>query len=317
MYPAHASVRSPPYPEPVIVHLNGKLVPRSQARIDPFDRGFIFGDALYEGLRAFDATIYGLDLHARRMRAGLEECAIRGFDPEDLGPLSRELLDANGLVDAFVYWQVSRGAPADAAASKDLRKRIPGEEIERPTVFAYCVPLPGVEGCVAPKQVHAATVRDTRWTRCHIKSTSLMGNVLHALESARAGEEDAIMVRDGFATEASSTNLFVARGGRIATPPVDKGFNLAGITREKILRARPDIEVREIGEGELLDADEIMLAGTITMIASVTRLNGRAVGSGGVGPQAASLYETLVADIRDECAPRGAVRPGASARSGA
>lgn len=287
----------------MIVYLNGELVARAEARIDPFDRGFLFGDGLYEGLRAFDGTIYGLSLHESRLRGALAECRI-DFDAGALGPLSRDLLAANGLRDAFVYWQITRGAPAPDAQSKDLRKRIPGREIARPTVFGYCVPLPGVNECVAPKVVRASTVRDTRWTRCHVKSVSLMGNVLHAIEAAEAGEDDAIMVRNGFATEASSTNLFVVKDGRIATPPVDKGFNLRGVTREKLLRVVPGIEVREVAERELRDADEILLAGTITMVAAVTRLDGRPVGDGGAGRAARTLYDALVADIRAECAAR-------------
>ena len=285
----------------MIVHLNDRLVPREDARIDPFDRGFIFGDGLYEGLRAFDGTIYGLDLHAARLSAGLRSCSIKGFDANSLGALSRDLLDANNLADAFVYWQITRGAPSLDASPKDIRKRIPGAEIARPTVFGYCVPLPGVDACVAPKEVHAASVEDTRWSRCDIKSISLMGNVLAAIDAARAGEDDAILVRDGFVTEGSSTNLFVARDGRIATPPVDRGFNLQGVTRDKILRVMPHIEVREIAAEELRRADEIMLAGTITMVASVTRLDGRLVGEGKIGKAALSMYDALVADIRREC----------------
>jgi D-alanine transaminase len=293
----------------MIVHLNGALVPRDKARIDPFDRGFLFGDGLYEGLRAFDSVIYGLDLHAERLRMGLAESRLDGFDAADLGSLSAELLEANGLRDAFVYWQITRGAPDPESMTKDLRKRIPGAEIPRPTVFGYCIPLPGAAECRAPKEVHAATVQDTRWTRCNIKSISLMGNVLHAIEAAETGEDDAIMLRDGRATEASSTNLFVAKDGRIATPPVDRGFNLRGITREKMLRVMPQVQVREIAEEELGAADEIMLAGTITMIASVTRLNGRPVGQGNTGPAALSMYEALVADIRKECGARANYTP--------
>lgn len=288
----------------MIVHLNGQLVPREEARIDPFDRGFIFGDGLYEGLRAFDSVIYGLDLHAARLSAGLRQCSITGFDANLLDELSRDLLDANRLCDAFVYWQITRGAPSLDASPKDIRKRIPGAEIARPTVFGYCVPLPGVDACVAPKEIHAAIVEDTRWSRCDIKSISLMGNVLAAIDAANLGEQDAVLVRDGFVTEGSSTNLFVAKGGRISTPPVDRGFNLRGVTRDKMLRVMPEIEVREISVGELLHADEIMLAGTITMIASVTRLDGKPVGSGEVGAHARTMYDALVSDIRRECVAR-------------
>lgn len=286
----------------MILHLNGTLVDREHARIDPLDRGFLFGDGLYEGLRAFDGVVYGLDLHAERMRAGLDECRIRGFDPGALGPLSESLLRANDLRDAFVYWQVTRGAPVPGTPAPQLRRRIPGAEISRPTVLGYCVPLPGIDQCVAPKAIHAASVADTRWTRCHIKSISLMGNVLHAIEAANSDHpaDDSIMVRDGLVTEASSTNLFASIGGRIVTPPVDRGWNLRGVTRAKILRRVPSVEVRDITLDELRRADEVMLAGTITMVAAVTRLDGRPVGDGQPGPACGLLYDALVADIREE-----------------
>ncbi|MBX3351624.1 MAG: aminotransferase class IV [Phycisphaeraceae bacterium] len=288
----------------MILHLNGQLVAREHARIDPLDRGFLFGDGLYEGLRAFDAVVYGLDLHVERMRSGLEESRIDGFDASSLGKLSEELLDANHLRDAFVYWQITRGSPAPGTPAAHLRKRIPGDEISRPTVMGYCVPLPGIGACVGPKAIHAAIVEDTRWTRCHIKSISLMGNVLHALEAAHAPEpaDDSIMARGGVVSEASSTNLFASIGGRIVTPPVDRGWNLRGVTRAKILRRVPGIEVRDITVDQLRAADEIMLAGTITMVAGVTRLDGRAVGDGRPGPACRTLYDALVGDIRDEIA---------------
>lgn len=288
----------------MIIHLNGQLVPRENARIDPLDRGFLFGDGLYEGLRAFDGVVYGLDLHTERLRAGLDESSIHGFDPFSLGRLSDELLDANNLRDAFLYWQITRGAPAPGTPAAHIRKRIPGDEIVRPTVMGYCVPLPGIDACAGPKEILAAIVEDTRWTRCHIKSISLMGNVLHALEAAHAPEpaDDSIMAREGVVSEASSTNLFASIGGRIVTPPVDRGWNLRGVTRAKILRRVPSIEVRDISVDELRAADEIMLAGTITMVASVTRLDGRTVGEGRPGPACRSLYDALLGDIREEIA---------------
>ena len=171
--------------------------------------------------------VYGLDLHAEPHREGLNECRIRGFDPNSLGALSDELLRANSLRDAFVYWQVTRGAPAPGTPAAQLRKRIPGDEIARPTVLGYCVPLPGIDQCVAPRSIRAATVEDTRWTRCHIKSISLMGNVLHAIEAAHSAHpaDDSIMVRGVRHRGVVHQPLRVHRR-RTVTPPVDRGWNL-------------------------------------------------------------------------------------------
>ena len=123
----------------MIVHLNGSLLDADAARISPFDRGFLFGDGVYEGLRASRSHIIGLPEHVDRLRDGLAETRIAGFDPESLGPISHALLDANGLADAFIYWQITRGVPLPG---QPLRQRVPGAG--PPTVFGYAAPLPAL-----------------------------------------------------------------------------------------------------------------------------------------------------------------------------
>ena len=117
----------------MIVHLNGELVPRAEARLDPFDRGFLFADGVYEGLRADGGRVIAAGYHADRLAAGLRECGISGFDAGELEPMTEGLLRANGLSEAFVYWQVTRGAPA---AGRPVRARL-AEADQRPTVFGY------------------------------------------------------------------------------------------------------------------------------------------------------------------------------------
>ncbi len=289
------------------VYLQGEFVAAEKARVSAFDRGFVMGDGVYEGLRACEGVIVGLGAHVERMRAGLAETRIEGFEAGDLGTLSEALLDANGLREAFVYWQVTRGAPSRFEDPTALRTRSPSARAGfAPTVFGFCHALPGLETYVEPASRSASVLPDLRWHRGHIKSISLMGSVLASVEAAEEGADDAILVRDGVVAEGTATNVVISKGGRLATPPVRGGAILCGVTRKLILEEEPSIEVRDISEEELRTADEVMLIGTLTMVASVTRLDGKPVGAGKVGPASRSLLETLVRAIRKDVAAASA-----------
>lgn len=286
---------------PVLVHLNGQLVPAERAAVSAFDRGFLFGDGVYEGIRAFGARIFAGLLHVQRMRAGLAETRIEGFDPAALLPLSLELLRANGLHDASIYWQVTRGAPRDVTDAGALRNRIPGRSSGyAPTVFGYGAPMPPVSAYLEPKAKRVAVRPDTRWLRGHVKSISQMGGVLAAYEADEDGAEDAILLRDGLVTEGIATNVFVSIGGEIVTPPEGGGLILPGVTRRILLDADPTIRVGEVTERDLRRADEVMLAGTFTMVAAATTLDGLPVGDGRVGPAARRLLKTLTGAVERE-----------------
>lgn len=287
----------------MIVYLNGDLLPRDCARVSVFDRGFVFGDGVYEGLRAVpgrgsDTRIVGLRGHEERMAYGLREAGI-AWDVSRLGPLSAELLAANAMRDAFVYWQVTRGTPTGAMP---VRQRVPGKGME-PTVFAYCSPQPPIESFKVPVSKSAVAIRDIRWEMGRLKSISLMGNVWCAMHADAMGADDAILLRggeDGVVGEGLATNvILVTRSGEICTPSLDSAPILAGVTRAILLRERPEIRERAVRAVELRDASEVMLIGTTTMVASVTRLDGRAVGEGVPGPAARSLLAALVAAIRE------------------
>lgn len=283
------------------VYLNGEFVDAANARVSVFDRAFLFGDGVYEGLRSFDGVVVGLGAHVERMRAGLEETRIQGFDVSELGALSARLLEANGLRDAFLYWQVTRGAPSRFGDGAAVRSRAPAASAGfAPTVFGFCYELPGLESYVEPVERSAAVRPDMRWTRGHIKSVSLMGGVLASLEAIEENADDAILVRDGWVTEGTATNVVISKGGCLYTPPLGGGAILAGVTRRLILEEDSSVESRPISEEELRGADEVMLVGTSTMVVSVTRLDGKRVGSGKVGPGARSLLGSLVRAIRKD-----------------
>lgn len=294
----------------VIVHLNGRLVPLEQASISPLDRGFIFGDGIYEGLRSFEYKMRSMDRHIARMRAGLDEARIP-WDPSDLTRLSEELIRANAMPDAFVYWQVTRGAPGPG---QPVRSRIPTGPV-RPTVFGYCSPVPAISAFTTPPTIKMVTRPDMRWTRGHVKSTSLIAGVISAIEAAEEGGADALLVRDGLLAEGTYANVVVALDREdgsieIATPALTSPPILAGVTRSLELDAVPEMVVRTIEARELARAREIMLVGTTTMVTSVTHLDGRAIGGGVPGPVAKKLLRALVESLCDEL---GLVNPYASA----
>jgi D-alanine transaminase len=272
----------------MIVCLNGQLVPVERAAVSVLDRGFLFGDGVYEGLRTTRGRVIALDRHIERMRGGLAESRI-DFDPIALVEPTRGLLEANNAPDAFVYWQVTRGTPRPG---DPVRQRLPSPMT--PTVLAYVQPVPALASLRDPVAKSCAVIPDFRWLRGHVKSIALHGNVMAAIEGAEAGCDDVIFVRDGVVAEASSSNVFVLLGGRLVTPSLDSASFLAGVTRSLLLDAMPEIETRVLTERELRQADEVMLAGTLTMIASVTRLDGRPVGSGRPGPGARALLRTLI-----------------------
>lgn len=281
------------------VHLNGTLIDEREAHVSVLDRGFLFGDGVYEVVRYFSRHGVGLDAHARRLARSLAlariDAARRGFDPRALGALCAALLEANGLEDAIVYLQVTRGAARS-------RSHVPAEELT-PTVFAMATAAPPLSTLVAPQEIAAITAEDTRWTRCEIKTTALMGNILHLLEAAETGASESILHRRGLVGEGAYSNVAVVSRGTLATPPIDEDPPiLHGTARADLLRAARALgipaEVREVTTDELMRADEVMITSSSRLASAVTRLDGRAVGDGRTGPVTRRLFDAM----RDEIA---------------
>ncbi|MBA4119094.1 MAG: hypothetical protein C0513_00060 [Isosphaera sp.] len=306
----------------MLVHLNGELVEHSRAAVSPFDRGFLFGDALYEGLRAFghpsdppDAPprIIGLGLHAERLARGLAACGL-DWDPALLGPLTGALLAANALRDAFVYWQVSRGTPD--LSRGPARARVPAAAL-RPTVFGYATPLPPIDfsPAAAPPVKAAATAPDTRWSLGSIKSTSLLANVLAAIDAHhRHRADEAILLRPtpggALVSEGTHTNVILAHADpagpndaadpldarALSTPDLTAAPALEGVTLRLLHQAEPRLRARPVHAHELHSAREIILIGTTTMVTSVGVIDGRAVPEA-PGPVARALRRRLLSLI--------------------
>lgn len=290
----------------MLIHLNSQIVPRDCAVVSVFDRGFLFGDGVYEGLRTTRGRVIGLDRHVERMRAGLSEARISGFDPAGLGDLTTELIRANGLSEAGVYWQVTRGTPPEGAPP---RARLPHPGT-RPTVMGFAVPMKAPEAYVSPEVRRLSLRPDTRWTRGHLKSIALLGGVLAAIEADELGADDAVMHKDGLVTEGTATNVFAVIGGKMVTPSLESAPMLAGVTRALILAEDSSIEVRPVTVEELRRADEVMLTGTYTMVSAGSTLDGAPIGKGGVpGDGARRLLSVLLRAIeRDVHSPHALAR---------
>lgn len=287
-------------PDAALVHLDGRLVRGDEARVSAWDRGFLLGDGVYEYVRYFAGVGVALDLHEARLARSLELTGIRGFDARMLGSIGRGLLEANGLRDAGVYLQVTRGAGT-------TRSHMPTPGLV-PTVFAFATPSAPLEAFTEPEEMRAIVRPDLRWHRCEVKTIALAGNVLALIEAQAAGADECILVRDGLVGEGAYTNAAVVRGGTLVTPPVDDGAApvLHGTMRHWMLDAARDacvrVDVRRIRAEELAGASEVLVQSSRRLVSGVSHLDGVPVGDGAPGPVCRALFDAMRARIVREIA---------------
>ena len=284
-----------------IAHFNGQLLPMDRISISPLDRGFIFGDGVYEVIPVYEGVLLRGREHFERLQRSMDEIRLRNPHTVDQWiALTRELLKHHPGNQA-VYIQVTRGAP-------NKRDHIIPEGIT-PTVFMMSNPLVNPSKEQVESGVACVTARDFRWEKCNIKSTSLLGNVLARQISADAGAAETIMFRNGFLTEAAASNVFVVQRGIVAAPPQDN-LILMGITYELLTRLAAEgtvnLEIRPVTQAEVRAADEIWLSSSTKEVLAVTTLDGEPVGAGKPGPvfrRMHALYQEYKAKLRE----RGAV----------
>ncbi len=280
----------------MIVYLNGNWRPLSEAHISVEDRGFMFADGVYEVVRYFNGRGLAMDEHVERLSQSLEAIRIPMPDGADLDRISDTLVEKNQMPDASVYWQVTRGvAPR--------RHAFPLHPTE-PTVLAMAYPAEPLTADQPIRAIAAITRPDIRWRACSIKSTMLIPAVLDAQAAVEADCQLAILVRDGHVIEGSSSSVFAVQGDQLLTHPLD-GTLLDSITRRIAIRlAEPcGLKVREkpVSVEAFCQSDEVIAVGTTTLIASVTQIDRKPVGSGQVGPVAAKLFEAFKKHVQDEC----------------
>ena len=283
-----------------IVYLNGEFIPLADAKIPVLDRGFIFGDGIYEVIPVYSRHPFRLAEHLVRFQRSHD--AIRIPNPltdAEWTRLVQDLVARNAGDDQSIYLQVTRGvAKRDHAFPKDAKQ----------TVFGMSSPLSTPAKDAIENGVHAITAIDYRWLKCDVKSTSLLGNVLLRQAAADAGAIEVVMFRDGFLTEGSSSNVFVVKNGTILATPKDN-LVLPGITYDVVVElARANampLEVRQISEAEVLAADEIWVTSSTKEVLAVSTLNERAVGNGKPGAVFRRMHE-LYQDFKREVMRRAA-----------
>ena len=268
-------------------------MPISEAKISPMDRGFLFGDGIYEVVPSYDAKLVGFDLHMQRMQNGLDSIGIKlAMGLDDWRNIAQTLIEKNGNGNLGLYFHVSRGT--------DIKRFHAYPEDVLPTVFAYTFAIPGatIADKKSVQQFRVVSAQDLRWKRCQIKSTSLLGNVMHFQQGQDAGVHETILYnRQDELTEASSCNVFIVKNGVVITPSLDNQL-LPGITRNMlldILRKDGKLQVQErvVSMSEVKAADELWLTSSSKDIAPVVELDGQPVGNGKVGDiwlRAQTLY---------------------------
>jgi D-alanine transaminase len=263
-----------------ICYLNGNFLPLAEARVSPLDRAFLFGDAVYEVLPVYAARPFRLREHVDRLNRSLAGIRMPAPLPHaGWAQLCRELISRNSARDAYLYFQVSRGA--------EFGRNHAWPDDMKPTVFGYATALEPLSPAVLEQGVSAVTAADTRWARRDIKSTALLANILLKKLSADAGAFETIMLENGELTEGSSTTVHVVKAGVIHTPPNGHQI-LPGTTRDVVTELASRLGLRSastrISESQLRAADEIWLAFATRGLLPVTALDGAPIGAGKPGP---------------------------------
>lgn len=265
------------------VYLNGEYMDQENARIPVSDRGFIFGDGIYEVIRSVNGRLFRENEHLDRLEEGLKALGINP-DAErktNIPQIARELLSRNHLLEgeATVYLQVTRGSAWPRTHT------FPEPPVDA-TIFLSASPFsPHTD--LHKNGVDVITVSDVRWTRCNLKTVQLLPNTLARQQAKEAGVNSAVMIRDGVVTESPNANIFAVKEGTLYTFPVSN-YILNGITRQLVLDIAEELQIPikqvPVREEEIYGLDELFFSGTTTDIQPVVVVNGRMVGNGRPGP---------------------------------
>jgi D-alanine transaminase len=267
------------------VFLNGRFLPIEEARVPVLDRGFIFGDGVYELVPVYSRIPFRLEEHLARLERSLAAVRMRNpYGRAEWRELIAQLVARQPFEDQGVYFQVTRGvAKRDHAFPKDAA----------PTVFMMANPLVTPPAELVEHGAAAVTATDERWLRCDIKTISLVGNCLLRQLSADVGAAETILFRDGRLTEASASNVFVVSNGAILSPP-KSNLILPGITYDVVVELAQaegiPVRFREIAREEVFAADEVWVTSSSREVLAIVTLDGRPVGTGKPGPMFRRMY---------------------------
>lgn len=277
---------------------NDQIVERGDVKIDIEDRGYQYGDGLYEVVRVYNGHLYMMEEHLDRLWSGAEKIRMQlPFSKEELTTNLKKLVKIEGINEGKLYFQVTRGIDSPRNHALPDPKKVRG--VLTANIRPYERPLEKMETGIT-----VAVVPDTRWLHCDIKSLSLMGNVLSLDEARQKGFDDAVLVRDGKVTEASAANFWVVKDGTIYTHP-DGNLILPGITKKKILELARELEIpvkeEAVYEEELFEADECFVSGSLTEIVPVVKVNDHIVGTGKPGKITKQLLKAYIAGVEAVC----------------
>lgn len=273
-----------------IAYLNGQFLPIEQAKVPALDRGFLFGDGVYEVVPVYAGKLFRFKQHIVRLENSLRGISLPMEQSlQDWANICHQLIERNQLNNASIYLQITRGVYTER--NHDFPAN------PKPTIFAMISALPEVQPQPSDKDlrgVSVITAEDIRWQRCDIKAITLLANCMLKQQALECGASDTILVRGGVAYETTSSNLFIVRDGVIITPPLSEHL-LPGITRDFVLWLAEKhgilTEQRLIPEHELLQADEVWLTSSTKEIRPVTRVNDVIIGIGTAGPVWRQMYD--------------------------
>ena len=268
-----------------LVYLNGEYLPLNEAKVSVLDRGFIFGDGVYEVIPSYGCKALRFEHHMQRLQNSL--AAVRIDNPLSNSQwleIIEKLIANTDSQDQYIYLHITRGV-----ASRD--HRFPDKV--KPTVFVMSSVLKSVDPDILQSGVAAVTLDDIRWQYCNIKAIALLPNILLRQQAVDKGAAEAILIRDGYMTEGAASNVFIVKNGIIKTPPKDQRL-LPGITRDLIVEIAQThnmpVEEVAISESEFLSADEIWLSSSTKEILPVTQINAKPLGNGKPGPVWQDMY---------------------------
>ena len=269
-----------------LVYLNGEYLPLNEAKVSVLDRGFIFGDGVYEVIPSYGAKALRFEHHMQRLQDSLD--AVRITNPlsnAEWQEIIDKLIAATDSQDQYIYLHITRGV-----ASRD--HQFPDDA--QPTVFVMSSVLHPVDQKLLATGISAVTLDDIRWQYCNIKAIALLPNILLRQQAVDKDAKEAILIRNGNMTEGAASNVFIVTNGMIKTPPKDNQL-LPGITRDLVVELAHShnmpIEETMISETEFLSADEIWLTSSTKEILSVTQINGQQVGNGKPGAVWQDMYQ--------------------------
>lgn len=277
-----------------IAYLNGKFLPVEQAQISPLDRGFIFGDGVYEVIPYYGGKGLRAREHLQRLQRSMDLLDMQNpHTLDEWEALVSDLVAKNGGGDQMVYMQITRGvAKRDFAPPKGLT----------PTVFMMSNPLPRPTKALYEKGLNCVTLDDFRWGRCQVKSTALLGAVLLKHEATQMGADDCVLFRDGYLTESSASNIAAVKNGVILCPPKDN-LILAGITYDLMIELAAKhglpLEMRKVSRTEVLTADELWLTSSTKEVIAITTLDGKPVGGAAHAGKPGPLFWKMLGLFQD------------------